>query len=158
MPITIRFYSPNDIDALMDLFVRSVTGIASKDYSPEQIAAWTSQRLDRDKWLARRGNRPTYVAVIGRKIAGFGDLEADGHIDMLFVHPDHQRKGVATALLQHIEAQAQKQGVKRLFTEASVTARPVFERFGFRVDVAQEVAIGGQMLRNFQMSKLFAEG
>lgn len=141
----------------MDLFLRSVREIATRDYSSEQIAAWTSQRLDRDKWLARRGSRPTYVAEIGGHIAGFSDLEPNGHIDMLFVAPEFKGRGVATALLYHVEAQAQSKGMTGLFTEASLTARPVFERFGFRVDLAQSVAIGGQMLKNFRMSKLVAD-
>jgi len=152
----IRPYRPADVDLLIDIFLSAVRETASRNYTAAQIAAWTGQRTDRDQWLARRASRPTWVAEAGGEIAGFTDLEPDGHVDMLFVHPAWQRRGVAGALLRHVEDQARAAGLGRLFTEASITARPVFERHGFRVVAAQDVAIGGQLLRNFRMEKRFA--
>jgi GNAT superfamily N-acetyltransferase len=38
---------------------------------------------------------------------------------MLYVHPDFQRRGVARALLTHIERLARTLGMDRLYTEAS---------------------------------------
>jgi hypothetical protein len=42
-------------------------------------------------------------AEVEARIAGFSDLAPDGHVDMLYVDPDFQRRGVARALLEHIE-------------------------------------------------------
>ena len=42
-------------------------------------------------------------------------------------------------------------------THASLTSRPVFERFGFAVDAAQVVRKRGQELRNFDMSLLLTD-
>jgi putative acetyltransferase len=44
-------------------------------------------------------------------------------------------------------------GLNRLYTEASITARPVFERHGFHVIAAQEVPARGALLRNYRMEK-----
>ena len=137
--VHIRAYSEADLDALIDLFTSSVRQVASRDYSPAQIEAWAPVAVNREQWATRLGSRPTYVAEAGGQIAGFSDLEPDGHIDMLFVHADHQGQGVARALLDHITARAHEQGIARLFTEASITARPVFERSGFELIEAQEV-------------------
>ncbi|HTX06424.1 MAG TPA: GNAT family N-acetyltransferase, partial [Steroidobacteraceae bacterium] len=87
------------------------------------------------------------------RIAGFSDLEADGHIDLLYVHPDFQRRGVARALLEHIESAARERSLLRLYTEASITARPVFEARGFRVIAPRTVTVGGESMINYRMEK-----
>lgn len=149
--VTIRAYQPADLDALMTLFACSVRQIASRDYAPAQIEAWAPLTPDRAAWAARLSARPTLVAQRDGAIAGFSDLEADGHIDMMFVHPQHEGRGVAGALLAHIVGLARNQGLSRLYTEASLTARPFFERNGFIMLSAQDVELRGQTFRNFRM-------
>ncbi|MGL5364343.1 MAG: GNAT family N-acetyltransferase, partial [Plesiomonas shigelloides] len=43
------------------------------------------------------------------------------------------------------------------YSHVSITAKPFFERFGFRVVKKQQVAINGQVLTNFLMEKHTAE-
>ena len=88
---------------------------------------------------------------------GFSDLTGDGCLDMMFVHPEFQGLGIASLLLSRVEEQALKLGFKRIYTEASRTARPFFERKGFRVIARQTVEKRGQSLENFLMEKLYAE-
>ena len=97
--------------------------------------------------------RPTFIAEIDGVIIGFSDLEPDGHIHMMYVHADHQGKGVATTLLGYIEGKARQAGVSRLYSEISLTARPFFDRRGFIVLAQQEVPLRGQTLINFRMEK-----
>lgn len=149
----VRPYGPADLDALIDLFRESVRRIAIRDYTEAQVKAWAPDAVDRESWAARRASRPTWVAEIDGKVAGFTDLEPDGHIDMMFVHPDHQGRGVANALLNHVESEAARLGLGRLHTEASVTARPFFEKKGFRLVVPQTVSLRGQDFINYRMEK-----
>ncbi len=88
---------------------------------------------------------------------GFSDLTGDGCLDMMFVHPEFQGRGVASRLLSRVELEALRLGFKRIHTEASRTARPFFERKGFRVIARQTVEKRGQSLENFRMEKLYAE-
>jgi len=150
--LSIRPYRPDDLDAVIGIFLGAIREIAVKDYDRAQIEAWA--QADRDTWAMWRLSRPTWVAVVGEKPVGFTDLERDGHLDMMFVHPAHQGVGVATALLERVETAARGQGLARLFTEASITARPFFERRGFRLLAAQIVRVRGQALANFRMEKL----
>ena len=151
--VSIRPYTPDDLDTLIALFNGAVRRVAGRDYTPAQIAAWAPETPDRAAWAKRLLGRPTLVAQIEGVIAGFSDLEPDGHIDMLFVDADHQGRGVAGALLDRIDTMARDQGLARLFTEASITARPVFEHRGFHVVAVQDVALRGQTLRNYRMAK-----
>jgi putative acetyltransferase len=151
--VHIRPYVVSDLDTLIALFNGAVRRVASRDYTPAQIAAWAPDTPDRTAWAARLAGRATLVAEIDGVVAGFSDLEPDGHIDMLFVDADYQGRGVAGALLDRIEAMAREQGLERLFTEASITARPMFEHRGFSVETAQDVALRGQTFRNYRMVK-----
>jgi putative acetyltransferase len=71
----------------------------------------------------------------------------------MFVHPDFQGLGAAGLLLSAVEESARSQGLGRIFTEASLTARPFFERRGFTVILRQSVEKRGQRLTNFRMEK-----
>lgn len=152
-PITIRPYAPTDVFGLTSLFRASVQAIASRDYTAAQIRAWASCITDEVQFGRRCEIRSTWVAEVKDRIAGFSDLEPDGHIDMLYVHPDFQRRGVARTLLERIEEAAHTIGLRRLYTEASITARPVFETMGFRTIVPQTVTVRGESIVNYRMER-----
>jgi putative acetyltransferase len=152
--IEIRDYRDSDCEALAGIFQRAVREIARKDYSPAQVLAWAPEERDMDAFAARRSARPTFVAEYDGQLAGFTDLDGDGHIDMFYVNPDCQRRGVASAMLRFLVARGESERRKRLFGDVSITARPVFERHGFKVLEYQTVQTNGQALGNFRMEKL----
>ncbi|SCB22573.1 GNAT family N-acetyltransferase [Rhizobium multihospitium] len=152
---SVRPYEPDDAGATIDIFLRAIREVASKDYNPAQIAAWAKVD-DAEIWAQYRASRPTWLAVDGSKPIGFADLKSDGCLDMMFVSPDYQGKGVASLLLAIVENAAREQGFQRIFTEASLTARPFFERKGFVVVTVQQVEKRGQILSNFLMEKTIA--
>ena len=50
---------------------------------------------------------------------------------MLYVNKDYQGQNIGTQLLEYIIGMALKLGLDEIFVEASVTARPFFEKSGF---------------------------
>ncbi|MQB43532.1 GNAT family N-acetyltransferase [Rhizobium sp. ICMP 5592] len=153
--IGVREYDATDAGATIDIFLRAIREVASKDYNPAQIDAWA--KVDDPKvWAQWRASRPTWLAICETQPIGFADLKADGCLDMMFVHPDYQGKGVASLLLKTVETAASHQGHRRIFTEASLTARPFFERKGFIVLAAQTVEKRGQTPPNFRTEKMLA--
>src|SRR5882724_9083022 len=152
--IQIRDYRNSDCAALADIFQRAVREIARKDYSPVQVAAGAPDARDTVKFAARRTAKPTFVAEYKGQVAGFTDLDEDGHIDMFYVNPDFQRRGVASAMLRFLAERGQSERRKRLFGEVSITARPVFARHGFKVLAYQTALTNGQALGNYRMEKL----
>lgn len=151
MSIFVRRFTPDDVPDIINIFQQAIRQTAAKDYNRAQIAAWSM--ADVNRWRVRQLNRPTWIAFIGERAAGFSDLESNGHLDMMFVHPDFAKKGVATALLKQIEKHAEAEGLQRIFVESSITAKPFFEKHGFAVIKEQTVEIRGQQLTNFQMEK-----
>ena len=148
--LAVRHYEPHDSEVTIEIFLRAVREIASKDYNQEQVQAW-AQVNDPAAWARKRGSRPTWIVTHDGIPAGFSDLEPNGHLDMMFVHPRYQGFGVASLLLSTVEAAARGQGVAIINTEASLTARPFFRSRGFSVIAAQEVEKRGQMLKNFRV-------
>ncbi|CAN5144771.1 hypothetical protein BH09PSE2_BH09PSE2_12140 [soil metagenome] len=151
--IKVRAYRLEDAEPLLNLFRRSVRVAAAGHYSLEQLAAWAPDELPLAPFAERRAAKPCWVAEVDGVLAGFIDLEPDGHIDMLYVSADHQRLGVASRLYAVVEATASGRGVPRLFTEASKAARPFFESRGFTLITEQLVEVRGQRLVNYRMEK-----
>lgn len=151
---TIRPYRPSDSGEIVSLFRATVRGVNRRDYSDAQVRAWAPDEIDPEAWAGRLAASFTVVAEQDQTTVGFANLTDHGLIDLLYVHKDHQRAGIASALLARLEAEAPRRGLTRLVAEASVTARPFFERRGFCVIAPKVVARRGQTFENFPMEKI----
>lgn len=149
----IRKYEIADTEQIVQLFYDTVHQINIRDYTKAQVDAWAPKDIDIENWTKSLSNKFTFVAEDGEIIAGFGELETNGHIDCFYCHKDFQRKGVGTQILEHIESKAKDLGINKIFTEASITAKPFFERHKFIAIKKQEVERRGQKLINFVMEK-----
>jgi putative acetyltransferase len=153
-PPTIRPYQPNDAAPTLAVFLDAVTVTAAGDYSPAQIAAWSApEQRDLAQWDLSRSELGTVVAVLDGEIAGFSDVDSTGYIHMLFVAARFGRRGVACSLLADVERRALDRATGSLSTNASITARPFFERFGFVVLAEQYPVTRGVRLTNYRMEK-----
>lgn len=74
-------------------------------------------------------------------------------VDLLYVHPEVQHRGVARALYDRMISWAVDRGIRHLRSEVSITARPFFESTGFRVVRQQVVQRRGVSLQNFRMER-----
>jgi putative acetyltransferase len=153
MPLDIRRYSPNDLAGLVALFRDTVRRINARDYSDQQVMAWAPDIIDLQQWIRRFENKAVRVADLDGTPVGFVEIARDGQIDMLYVHADHQGQGIASALMRTVETWAQTRGLQRLFTEATITARPFFERRGFRLIAPQRVIRRALEFINYRMDK-----
>jgi len=147
--ITLRRYVTADAAASLRCFERAVRGTASRDYDARQIASWAT--VDADAWGRRRASAETWVAERDGQLVGFGDIDDEGYIDMMFVDPDAGRAGVASAILQRLTTLATSRDLHELTVHASITARPFFERHGFVVTAEQQVELRGSVLTNDSM-------
>ncbi len=146
----LRKYVTSDCGQLAELFYQTVHGVNVKDYSEEQLAVWADGKADLREWNKSFLEHQTVVAVEDDEIVGFGDITQSGYLDRLYVHKDHQREGVASAICDKLE---QTVGERKITTHASITARPFFEQRGYYVLRQQEVVRGGIALTNFVMEK-----
>src|SRR5918993_2674540 len=141
--VKIRDYDAEDAPQIVRLFYETVCSVNRADYSEEQVRAWAPGVPNLEEWHARMAGRRTLLAEEGGEVVGFAELEEDGHLDMLYVRGDSVGRGVGKRLCQAVEQKARGLGLERIFTEASITARPVFEGQGFRVLHRNDLVVRG---------------
>jgi putative acetyltransferase len=151
--VALRPYVPADARRCAEIFRLSIEELAAEDYDADQREAWASRADDEDAFGAGLANALTLLAVIDGAVAGFASLKGGDEIDMLFVDPEFARQGVGRALVDALTRLAGARGAKRLTTEASDVARPLFERQGFTAQKRNLVRKGDQWLANTTMTK-----
>ena len=146
----IREYKPADCEQMAELFYNTVHSINAKDYTEEQSNVWATGRVDLQEWNLSFLKHKTIVAIENDEIVGFGDIDASGYLDRLFVHKDYQRMGIASAICNELENSVKG---KSITTHASITAKPFFQQRGYRVVKEQKVIRQGIALTNYVMEK-----
>jgi putative acetyltransferase len=151
--IIIRAYTGTDLERITVLFNETVRNVNSRDYTPAQIEAWSPQPPDYAHWQRRLAALNVWVALRDGEILGFCGLSASGYLHFLYVDHGVQRTGIARSLFQKVETEIREQGVGRVITDSSITARPFFERMGFVMVREQSVQVRGMTFRNYAMEK-----
>ena len=147
----IRAYTDSDLEAVVSCFGRSVREIGARHYAREQVAAWAPDVPDMDGWATRLRTGGVFVAEVESRVAGFVRVEDNGWVDLLYVHPEYERRGVGWNLLWVGCSWAVGRRARTLQSEVSIAARPLFERMGFRVETEQVMERRGVEFRNFRM-------
>ncbi|MCW3080863.1 GNAT family N-acetyltransferase [Segetibacter sp.] len=146
-------YDESMLDEMMQLFYDTVHTINARDYRKEQLNGWAPENSDKRFWQERLKKNVCKVAFIKNKMVGFTELVDDGHVDTLYVHKDFQRQKVAANLIEEILLIAGERNYRVLTTEASITAKPFFEAYGFRVTRIKKKLYNGKDFTNYKMTK-----
>jgi putative acetyltransferase len=151
--MVIRAFRIGDEPALHRVFLSAIHGIASRDYTPEQIDAWAPTTLDPNPWAERmRGIAPFVAEHEGIPIA-YADVQVNGYIDHFFVSAPFARQGVGTQLMRRIHDAAAAENMPSLTSNVSLTAQPFFKHFGFVVVEERMPVMRGVAIPNALMAK-----
>jgi len=154
----LRKYHPNDCKEVLELFYNTIHSINAADYTNSQLDAWASKEMDLYTWNERLlRNDYAVVAELNDIIVGIGTADDTGYFDLLYVHKDYQRMGIATLIANDIEVYLFNKGAQAISTDASITAKPFFVKRGYFVQKEQSVWCRGQYLTNFKMQKAIQE-
>ena len=152
--VTFRPATVTDIPELKELFCSTVLTVNVRDYTAEEAADWASCGNRLGHWEKLMATLHFIAACDAEgRIVGFTSIRNDGYLHSMFVHKDHQGEGIATALLQRIEAYAMEHGICDITSEVSITARPFFERRGYVVEQEQRAQANRLKLTNYIMKK-----
>lgn len=119
--LTLRPAVAEDLDGVQQVYVAAAAGAGQPvDDRPEQeVRAWVSRLLERPE---------LWVATGPGGVLGFLHLDGDW-LDQLFVHPDHQGRGVGRALLE-LAVALRPRGFGLRVHEANTRARDFYTRSG----------------------------
>jgi putative acetyltransferase len=151
--VTIRAYQPGDLDEVISIFNQAVLGTANQFYTLEQCQAWQSGVSDRTQFGFRLQRGMTLIGECQGQLAAFGQLHPANHINLLYCIPEFSGRGIASAILQRLEAMAQALDVTEILTEASLSARSYFEHRSYQIIAIEIVTRQGIDLQRVRMKK-----
>jgi putative acetyltransferase len=143
--VTVRDPTPDDARAVGEVHQRAILELGRRAYTAEQVAAWSGDREADDYELDLEGRRfvvaERAVEPDERTVVGFGSLEPEPESEFadpvavevtgVYVHPDHAREGVGSALLADLEAQARAWNADHVWLMASLNAVSFYEAKGY---------------------------
>lgn len=150
----IRAALQSDAVELKNLFQNTVLAINRRDYSQAEVEDWASCGDDLSN-IEDMIKTHYFIVAINQQleIVGFSSITPQGYLHSMFVHKDFQGEGIATILLNEIEQYAITNGIIRITSEVSLTARPFFEKKGYIVEEEQKRKANQLSLTNFWMAK-----
>ena len=84
-----------------------------------------------------------FVAEFDGDLVGYAGLWVEGeqaHIAKLAVHDDHRRRGIGTAMIEHLLDHARRLGLSQAYLEvrrSNLVAQDLYRRLGFRFERIQ---------------------
>lgn len=132
----VQFRQAGSEDAIKLVRIKqlAIDSITTEAYEREQLEAWKPDADGIDDFRAAIEGVRHEVPLAerdGRAVA-YGVLDIDtGHVDGLFVSPDHAREGIGSSLLRQIESSAKIQGFSTLSLDASLNSRSFYSSHGY---------------------------
>lgn len=150
----IRAALQSDAVELKNLFQNTVLAINRRDYSQAEVEDWAScgDNLSNIEDMIKTHY---FIVAVNQQseIVGFSSITSQVYLHSMFVHKDFQGEGIATMLLNEIEQYAITNGIMRITSEVSLTARPFFEKKGYIVEEEPKRKANQLSLTNFWMAK-----
>ncbi|MCE7072586.1 GNAT family N-acetyltransferase [Dyadobacter sp. CY327] len=106
----------SDLTAIHSLYVQTIEYACKNDYDQLQRNVWKQGIENIERWEQAIESQYFLVAENRSGILGFGSLKEQAHVDFLFTHKDHLRKGVAAQIYLQLEREAAEnlnQGIDR---------------------------------------------
>jgi putative acetyltransferase len=153
MDVLIRRATYDDVDEILKLFRETLTSVCRSDYNREQIPVWVASAENKQNWLHRIKKQYFLIAELDDMITGFGSIENGDYIDLLYVHKDYLRQGIANRLLSELENVSGRMRKSLITADVSITAKPFFEKHGYKTIKEQKNILDGVEIINFKMIK-----
>ena len=128
----IRKAVESDIHDIRRIHQAAIRQVCSLDYPANVIAAWLSGNSD-ERYL-QRINEASFWIVEERASLGFGCVCIEqSKLGALFLAPEARGKGIAAALLHHLEQVAVGAGIDVLCLDSSLSAKTFYAKHGYCV-------------------------
>ena len=129
----VRPATATDRTALPALHTASVRAFGPAHYDADAVRRWAKPDVrSPEDYETETDDEHFVVAVRDGAVAGFGHLvPAVSEVHAVYVHPDHARRGVGSALLAELEGYARGRDLDHLSLQSSLNAVGFYERAGY---------------------------
>ncbi|MEN6544748.1 MAG: GNAT family N-acetyltransferase [Armatimonadia bacterium] len=129
-------------------------------YTDDEVMAW-GDGLSPERYVTSTlGSRFALIAELDSSAAGFGILDlSTGEITAMYVLPAFARRGIGTAILDELIAEAKRKGLPRVHCQSSLFAEAFYQKAGFEPGLrGQHRFRGGQQIDYIPMVKFLVAG
>ena len=130
----IREARTDDRSDIVDLHMSAIRKRGSEAYDDAVVEAWAQPGSNPDGPPVHDPDQYVIVAEEPEDgtILGFGQLNhADAEVVAVYVHPDHDRNGVGSVILEELVAAARSRGLESVSLLSSLNAAGFYEQAGF---------------------------
>lgn len=124
-----------------------------EDYTFRERTAWSNAVKKTKNWNKSIKEEYFIIAEIDGIIVGFSSMKNNDYLNLMYVHKDFTRKGIANKMFENIKSKSIELGGEKLSADVSKTARPFFEKQGFRVIKENQNLIDKEVITNYRMSE-----
>jgi len=139
---------------ICNLLIRTIREVCARDYNYDEsvITDWLSNKTSENisKWI--KSDNLSYVVVCRDIIVGFAMLGLKGDILLNYVLPEYLNRGIGKILLNKMEQDARRCGIKAIKVNSSITAKKFYFRNGF-AEIGPPKYMG-KILGEFPMRKI----
>ena len=132
----IRRFRETDAQEVSALIAKTLRTTNIRDYSPEFIE--NEVKVLTPEYIAWRASwTHFYVVCEGEDIIGCGAIgpywgsETESSLFTIFVHPDHQGRGIGRQIVRTLEQDEFARRASRIEIPASITACKFYRKFGY---------------------------
>jgi GNAT superfamily N-acetyltransferase len=151
-------FTPAMACQISQLYHQAIQQISHPRYPQIKKNAWSNAPRSCKYWQLRLRRNQTWVMNTDEhQVIGFISVATSftqqGYIEYLYVSPQYQQQGIASALLQTLQTWCRQQSFRQLSVDASYLSRPVFEKAGFTLCHPSYQRKLGQTLNGFLLTK-----
>ena len=151
--VLIREYKASDLTQVVKVFKDAVIETGPEQYTSEQVKVWSSYPADLDEFNTILLQGLTYVAQEEDNIVSFGTLYPVDRIEFIYTIKKYSNMGIASSIYKMLENHARDHSVPKIFTEASIIAKPFFIKTGFKIEGKETVIRKNTEFQRYRMSK-----
>ena len=144
----------NDQLKLKEVYFDSISSIDENIYSKEHKYAWACQAWGNTEFEKSLLKGIGSKLICNNKIIGFAIRYPENRLSLFYVRGNYKRKGFGTMIIDSIERNALKSGIKKLNTEASLISYKLFLKKKWEIDRKEKVNIKGLTFERYRMFKI----
>lgn len=132
---TLRSATANDANAAVALLRRSIIELCGTGHQHDEVTLmqWLANKTPKH-FLQQLANANNYciVAEENEALLGVAAIARNGHINLMYLLPGAQGRGIGKALYLALEEQVNNWDLRKLIAHSNTDARAFYERMGFQ--------------------------